>query len=386
MSALITEMAENGPSSILDLAERINHEQGHYALAGDATLLPRRTPAPAAGSASPPSPKPRSEPSQKPRPELRSEHPPARHRAPDPEQSNFAALLERMAREAGLAVPAGAPATPEMTEDYLPGAAASQAGAILTELRPSPPSASDRGPETPSLERQTEIAGLGLDLERQPEISSLGLALHALGLPLPACHAVRSARARESLESELCRALELALPPLPLPPRSPTSVVAVIGPRDQVIAAARAVATDIGAPSDQIAIATQRKVWRRLEHVLGSPEAAAEERRSWRWRDRPSVVAIEQPVRPGGSPWASEMLRALEPAICWGVAEASHKPEDLAAWSRALGGLDVLALVDLEGTTTPAAALAAAVPVGRLDGQPATPQLWANILCARLMV
>jgi hypothetical protein len=80
------------------------------------------------------------------------------------------------------------------------------------------------------------------------------------------------------------------------------------------------------------------------------------------------------------------MLRALEPAICWGVAEASHKPEDLAAWSRALGGLDVLALVDLEGTTTPAAALAAAVPVGRLDGQPATPQLWANILCARLMV
>ena len=79
------------------------------------------------------------------------------------------------------------------------------------------------------------------------------------------------------------------------------------------------------------------------------------------------------------------MLRALEPALCWGVAEASRKPEDLASWSRSLGGIDVLALVDLEGTTTPAAALASGVPVGSLDGQPATPQLWASILCARLM-
>jgi hypothetical protein len=79
------------------------------------------------------------------------------------------------------------------------------------------------------------------------------------------------------------------------------------------------------------------------------------------------------------------MLRALEPALCWGVAEASRKPEDLAAWSRSLGGIDVLALVDLEGTTTPAAALGAGLPVGTLDGQPATPQLWASILCTRLM-
>ena len=67
------------------------------------------------------------------------------------------------------------------------------------------------------------------------------------------------------------------------------------------------------------------------------------------------------------------MLKALEPALCWGVAEASRKPEDLAAWSRSLGGVDVLALVDLEGTTTPAAALGAGVPVGTLDGEPRHP-------------
>ncbi len=364
MSALITEMAENGPSSILDLAERVNAEQGHYALAGDAAPPPRR---PAAASAPAPAPQ--------------------RDRAP--ENADFAVMLERIAREAGL-VPTEPSPTPAATEDASPSAGVSPAGAILTELRPSPAPGLDRQPEISGLGRQSEMSGLERlsersGLERQPEMSGLGLALHALGLPLPTCQAVRAARARDNLQSELCRALELALPRLPGPPRSPTSVVAVVGPREQVIAAARAVAAEIGAPSEQVAIATQRMVWRRLEHVIGSPEVAAEERRSWRWRERPSVVAIEQPVRPGGSHWAREVLRALEPALCWGVAEASHKPEDLAAWSRALGGLDVLALVDLEGTTTPAAALAATVPVGSLDGQPATPQLWASILCARLM-
>lgn len=397
MSALITEMAENGPSSILDLAERVNAEQGHYVLAGDAGPPPHRSatapaPAPRRAAAAPePVPRRAAAPASAPRrasaatsatsvAAATSAPAPASQRDRVPDRADFAVMLERIAREAGL-VPTGPSATPAATEDSSPSAGASHAAAILSELRPSPAPGTDRRPEIPGLERLSEIPGL----DRQPEISGLGLALHALGLPLPACQAIRAARARDDLRSELCRALELALPRLPGPPRSPTSVVAVVGPRDQVIAAARAVAAEIGAPSEQVAIATQRKVWRRLEHVISSPEVAAEERRSWRWRDRPSVVAIEQPIRPGGSHWAREILRALEPALCWGVAEASHKPEDLAAWSRALGGLDILALVDLEGTTTPAAALAATIPVGRLDGQPATPQLWASILCARLM-
>ena len=91
--------------------------------------------------------------------------------------------------------------------------------------------------------------------------------------------------------------------------------------------------------------------------MILSAEVAIEERRSWRWRDHPSVVAIEQDVRPERSAWTTEILQALEPTLCWGVAKASHKPEDLAAWSEALGGLDVLALVGLDSTTTPAAAL-----------------------------
>jgi hypothetical protein len=308
-------------------------------------------------------------------------------------------MLERMAREAGLAAPEKPSAGPATTPDLPNRGTVPPAGAVLTELRPSPPpgpaqplppTGLGRKAELSGLERGAELSGLEHraerpELERETELSGLGLAVHALGLPLSACQSVRSVTARDDLETELCRALQLALPPLPSPPQLPTSVVAVIGPREEVMTAARAVAADIGVPNDEIAIATQRPLWRSQERVLGPPQETAEERRTWRWRGRPSVVAIEQPVRAGASRWANEMLRALEPALCWGVAEASHKPEDVAAWSRALGGIDVLALVDLEGTTTPAAALATTIPVGSLDGEPATPQLWASILRARLM-
>ena len=387
MSELINEMAENGPSSVLDLAERVNADQNHYALAEEPTAAPRRAVAPPAT----PSPTPRhaaAPPARlapEPRPAAATAGTPTttRPEASVPANANFALTLERIAREAGLAAPEEANHAPGPVGDPLPatpssgapssGTPVSHAGEILTELRPAAPA--------PGLERQAAPAAP----VRPGELSGLGLAVHALGLPLPACQAVRSVTTRQELEEELCRALQLALPPLPSRPKLPTSIVAVVGPRDEVMTAARAVVDDIGASREELAVATQRPVFRSQERVLGPAEEVAEERRTWRWRGRPSVVAIEQPVRAGGTQWASDMLRALEPALCWGVAEASRKPEDLAAWSRSLGGIDVLALVDLEGTTTPAAALGAGLPVGTLDGQPATPQLWASILCTRLM-
>jgi hypothetical protein len=391
MSELITEMAENGPSSVLDLAERVNTEEKHYALAGEASPVPRRAVAPPAAAfptsrhAAPPPARS----AAAPRPGAAPAAAPTAAR-PEPsvtDNANFAVMLERIARESGLAAPEQAPSAPGPVGDPLPAAPASHTGAILTELRPSGshPGAmlSELRPAAPppSLERQVVPASP----VKAGELSGLGLAVHALGLPLPACQAVRSVTTREELEEELCRALQLALPPLPSRPKLATSIVAVVGPRDEVMTAARAVVDDIGASREELAVATQRPVFRSQERVLGPADEVAEERRTWRWRGRPSVVAIEQPVRAGGTQWASDMLRALEPALCWGVAEASRKPEDLAAWSRSLGGIDVLALVDLEGTTTPAAALGAGVPVGTLDGQPATPELWASILCTRLM-
>jgi hypothetical protein len=162
-------------------------------------------------------------------------------------------------------------------------------------------------------------------------------------------------------------------------------VVAVIGPAKHVMNTARALAAEIGTPPGEVTLATQRKTWTQRNDVISSADEATEHRRSWRWRPRPAIVAVEEPVRPRTSDWSTALLQALEPVVCWGVAEASHKPEDLATWSDALGGLDALALVDLEGTSTPAAALTCPVPVGRLDGGLATAEAWAKLLCARIV-
>jgi hypothetical protein len=530
MSALIEEMADNPPSSVLDLAEKINAEQGHFALAGDngsqggrgqggrgqggrGQSGSSRAPAgrggtggeaPAQGTSGraasgresaarenaarqgaerkflndslaerePVSPvatpdvarsgERHADRREEKRGRRWRQNQPDDHvveRAVEPDRdepaaaenapsTGFAAVLERIAKEAGLATPgseAGGAA-------FRAPAPASHADLILTELS-DPRGLADRpglaeprqatatvdlaeprvpaAPRLPAAPRvplaprewteplwlpaageprwlaapavlarlsqpETQVperrlperaprSGSLVPANQGPHLSELGLALQSLGVPVQACTAVTPTATRETIEGELRRALDLALPALPPAPKSPKSVVAVVGPPNTVMSTAQGIARDLGASPDEVALATQRKVWRPQDRVILSAEVAIEERRSWRWRDHPSVVAIEQDVRPERSAWTTEILQALEPTLCWGVAKASHKPEDLEAWSESLGGLDMLALVELDSTTTPAAALAAPIPVGRLDGEPATPALWATLLCARLM-
>jgi hypothetical protein len=285
------------------------------------------------------------------------------------------AVLARLTQPAAQSAPQPAPLEPAVAERPL-SQPAPQIAPQPSWLAPIAPAGRLPGPTRELATRAPAVPG---------HLSEFGLALQSLGVPMQACTAVTPGATRETIEGELRRALDIALPPLPAAPKSPSSVVAVVGPPNTVMSTARGIARDLGAPPDEVALATQRKVWRPQDRVILSAEVAIEERRSWRWRDHPSVVAIEQDVRPERSAWTTEILQALEPTLCWGVAKASHKPEDLAAWSEALGGLDVLALVELDGTTTPAAALAAPIPVGSLDGEPATPALWATLLCARLM-
>jgi hypothetical protein len=198
------------------------------------------------------------------------------------------------------------------------------------------------------------------------------------------CRALPPAPSIEALETELAELLSSLLPVVAASPRSRGNVVVVVGSPSRVLVRAQVVARDLGTPPEDVALVTRRKVWREHGGAISTPEQAAEQRRSWRWRPGPSVVALEQPVRPIGNEWARSVLVALEPTVCRGVAEAFHKPEDLAAWSDALGGLDVVDLVDLAGTATPAAGLTGAVPIGYLEDEPATPRAWAKLLCDQL--
>jgi hypothetical protein len=97
----------------------------------------------------------------------------------------------------------------------------------------------------------------------------------------------------------------------------------------------------------------------------------------------PTIAVVDAPL---GRPlaWAAEVLAALEPTAVWGIVEASRKVEDISAWSGGLGGLDALCLTGLDDTVSPAAPLRTGVPVALLEGEPATPERWADLLLARL--
>jgi hypothetical protein len=98
----------------------------------------------------------------------------------------------------------------------------------------------------------------------------------------------------------------------------------------------------------------------------------------------PTIVAVNLPPGRSGLTWAREILDQLEPTIAWSIVSAGWKPEDVRDWIERLGGVDAMALTNLDDTVSPAAALDLGLPVGRLDGKPATAIAWSELLVERL--
>ena len=111
-------------------------------------------------------------------------------------------------------------------------------------------------------------------------------------------------------------------------------------------------------------------------------EDAAELAPGWR-RSRPAVVVVDAAVTGSPRSWATHLIASLRPTAVWGVVESTAKTEDIHAWAEALGGIDALALENLEATVSPASALAVGIPVARIDGQPATAARWVAAIVDR---
>ena len=207
-------------------------------------------------------------------------------------------------------------------------------------------------------------------------------ALVKMGLPASYVPAAPSPAAVEAaLRASLSR-----LPEAPPMPRGTGSVVAVVGERQAALSLARDLASEAGLDPDAIAIATRKRLPARTPEnlIINGSEEAAEKRRSWRRRERASIVVIDTELSAEKPAWAYHVLAALEPSATWGVVDATRKTEDVAAWVTDLGGVDALAVNDLDATSSPAAVLQLDVPVGRIDGRPASPALWAALLTERL--
>ena len=96
-----------------------------------------------------------------------------------------------------------------------------------------------------------------------------------------------------------------------------------------------------------------------------------------------TVVVVDSPVG-RAEPWVHDVLAALEPSAAIGVTDAGRKTEDIAAWADTIGGLDAIAVNNTDDTVSPASILQVGIPVAIVDREPATPELWAELLIERL--
>lgn len=189
--------------------------------------------------------------------------------------------------------------------------------------------------------------------------------------------------------NELRGALIESLAHLPIPSPLPDAngvVIAVVGVGAQPVMLARALAVERGLDPDNLVLATEHELGDGIPTWLqiNDPATAEERRRSWRRRDYQTYVAISLPAVTASQDWARSMLDNLEPTQTWGIVNAAWKIEDVDSWSDRLGGFDVLALEHLSDTVSPASAIQLDLPIARLDGRPATPLRWAELLTERI--
>ncbi|MGH9088511.1 MAG: hypothetical protein ACRDYZ_10455, partial [Acidimicrobiales bacterium] len=183
-------------------------------------------------------------------------------------------------------------------------------------------------------------------------------------------------RGRPTLEGAL--AVMTEAPPLP---GVAGALVAVVGDARLARSVTRAVASAVGCPADQVAVAARSAGAR--NHAPGlrvtTSEQAAALAPGWR-RGKVAVVTVHAPPVGADQQWTRDVLAALQPSCVWALASATTKPDDVRRFTEDIGGADALALTDVALTGTPAAVLSAGVPVARLDEEPATPARWAAVV------
>lgn len=299
------------------------------------------------------------------------------------ESEPFAAVMERMARDAGGPAPAPAPMNLEDDESDVEDAeldAPAPAAPVAVATVPAPVIPPSPAP-VPAAAPAIPVTAPSAPMPFSTPSGQVG-ALVKMGLPASYVPAIPSPAAVEAA----LRASLTHLPAAPGMPRSTGSVVAVVGERTAALQLARELSASAGLDPDAITIATRKRLPARTPQnmVITGSDDALEKRRSWRRRDQPSVVVVDTELCAEKPAWAYHVLAALEPEATWGVVDATRKTEDLAAWVDGLGGVDALAVNEIDATVSPAAVLQLDVPVGRIDGRTATPSLWAALLTERL--
>jgi hypothetical protein len=173
--------------------------------------------------------------------------------------------------------------------------------------------------------------------------------------------------------------------PAPAMITSAGTTIAVVGELSLVVDVARAISVALRQdPSTCVLLTTASRPDGFRGEVVTVIDELADRREQWARRSTATVVAVDIGFACHDIAWGRVALSSLRPTMRWGAVSATRKAEDVCAWARGVGGLHALAVTGMSETTTPAAIFDAGVPVGRVDGKVATPELWLRLLNDRI--
>lgn len=303
------------------------------------------------------------------------------------EQDSFASILDsvrqlasetRQADEAAAAAAAAAPpAQPGLAGSFLGTVPAAAAPLGQTSARRSNPWARKSSPSGPSP--------VVLDKEVRPAefvvVRTTGASIPELlgvGVPKKLLAELPAGQGTYPLSQVLAR-----VPRAPAVVREPASVVVVAGQGEQVVEAARLVARRVGVPDSGIALAGRLDPQSGYGPWVITGMSARRLRAATVESEAPLVVALG--VGADASDWtiASSLVASFDPDQVWAVVEADRSLADARRWMTAVAQhrpFDALAARNVSATSQPAAILELGVPVGLLDGFPASALVWAALL------
>ncbi|NNJ60979.1 MAG: hypothetical protein HKP61_08525 [Dactylosporangium sp.] len=174
------------------------------------------------------------------------------------------------------------------------------------------------------------------------------------------------------------------LPSAPHPPPGRGDILVVLGDVAGAAVVARSVLEALRLDSHVLAVAGPNTTVPAGGCRLTGPADAGRWAARLRSGDTPGVVVVETDLDTRTTSWACSIVAAVGAASVWAVVDATRKITDCARWLATLGQVSALAVHSTSGTSDPASALSLGLPVAMVDGQPATPHVWAALLCQRL--
>lgn len=212
--------------------------------------------------------------------------------------------------------------------------------------------------------------------------------LTALGLPRELAADVELDGA-DGLVGGLARAIDAVLPAAPAAPTAAGEVLAVVGDGPVALEVAREIAKSLRLDPATVLLAgpsTYGSV-HSARRVTGPADARRRAPRLQR-ADVPTVVAVDAPLEDAAGDWARDVVSGIGATAVWAVVDATRKSADVAAHLELLGRVDALVVRATAATGDPASPLALAIerglPTALVDRRRGDAACWAALVVDRL--